>query len=138
MCTRAWRPAGPWMPWPEQTRRRGAAPCSCHPPLTHKGLPRRRAQFAAVIQKSFGYERAWCFKASTGFTALGMRRCQEAGQGQGMLQGSQGQGINGVIHSAGTCKKAVKRFVPGCGLPVLVVLWRCECRVHDIISSNLV
>ena len=48
-------------------------------------------QVVAEIKVEFGYERAWCFRANTGFTALGLRKRQRGNAGST----PDGIGING-------------------------------------------
>lgn len=47
----------------------------------------------AEIKPEFGYERAWCFRAHTGFTALGLRKKQRGEAGST----PDGIGINGYV-----------------------------------------
>lgn len=47
----------------------------------------------AEIKPEFGYERAWCFRAHTGFTALGLRKRQRGEAGST----PDGIGINGYV-----------------------------------------
>jgi hypothetical protein len=56
-------------------------------------IPTAEVAVVAEISPAFEYERAWCFKSLTGFTALGLRKRTGGGEGGG--------GINGVIHAAG-------------------------------------
>ena len=45
----------------------------------------------ATISPLFGYERCWCYRSSTGFTALGLKRCEDESDRQKLKE------ISGVL-----------------------------------------
>ena len=59
----------------------------------------------AEIKPEFGYERAWCFRAHTGFTALGLRKRQRGEAGST----PDGIGINGYVKKKEGKKKKKKQ-----------------------------
>eukprot|EP00729_Bicosta_minor_P018260 gene18260-27793_t len=67
-----------------------------NPGSRKRSVPDAHIAMVAEIKPEFGYERAWCFRAHTGFTALGLRKRQRGEAGST----PDGIGINGVIHAA--------------------------------------
>ena len=50
----------------------------------------------ATVSSSFGYRRCWCYRSSTGFTALGLKYCGDNGS-EGVDNALDLKGIGGVL-----------------------------------------